>query len=150
MRSIADQTVLESLITRLQHLTPAHAAAWGTMNGQQMARHLGDASEAVLKLRPFASRARGKPSPLRKFLLLHVLRQMPRGIRAGADPAGAAVDPANFPADVERAVSLLRALAAAPPDGLIDGHPVLGPMSRANWMRWAYMHTDHHLRQFGV
>jgi|CXWL01.1.fsa_nt_gi hypothetical protein len=150
MKNIANDAVLDDLVARLQRLTPAHAATWGTMNGQQMARHLGDAAEAVLKRRPFASRARGKPSPLRKFLLLHVLRQMPRGIKAGADPAGAAVDPANFASDLSRAVTLLRDLAAAPPEALVEAHPVLGPMHRGNWMRWAYLHTDHHLRQFGV
>lgn len=150
MKNLANDVVLDELVTRLQHLTPSHAAVWGTMNGQQMARHLGDASEAVLKRRPFASKSRGKPSPLRKFLLLHVLRQMPRGIKAGADPAGAAVDPTDFAADLARAVTLLRELAAASPEALVAAHPVLGPMSRANWMRWAYLHTDHHLRQFGV
>lgn len=149
MKNLADDAVLNDLVARLQRLTPAHAAAWGTMNGQQMARHLGDASEAVLKRRPFASRSR-QPSPLRKFLLLHVLRQMPRGIKAGADPAGAAVDPADFATDLGRAVALLQELAAAAPGALVEAHPVLGPMSRANWMRWAYLHTDHHLRQFGV
>jgi hypothetical protein len=150
MKQIGDGAVLNDLVSRLQRLTPAHAPAWGTMNGQQMARHLGDACEAVLMRRPFASRPRGKPSPLRKFLLLHVLRQMPRGIKAGADPAGAAVDPADFANDLGRAVTLLHDLAAASPEALVEAHPILGPMSRANWMRWAYMHTDHHLRQFGV
>ena len=29
-------------------------------------------------------------------------------------------------------------------------HPVFGPMTRGAWLRWGYLHTDHHLRQFGV
>ena len=29
-------------------------------------------------------------------------------------------------------------------------HPTLGPMSRAQWLRWGYLHADHHLRQFGA
>jgi hypothetical protein len=29
-------------------------------------------------------------------------------------------------------------------------HPIFGRMSEAAWMRWAYLHTDHHLRQFGA
>jgi hypothetical protein len=28
-------------------------------------------------------------------------------------------------------------------------HPLFGPMSRAAWLRWGYLHLDHHLRQFG-
>ena len=28
-------------------------------------------------------------------------------------------------------------------------HPMFGPMTAADWMRWGYLHADHHLRQFG-
>ena len=28
-------------------------------------------------------------------------------------------------------------------------HPMFGPMTDADWMRWGYLHADHHLRQFG-
>jgi hypothetical protein len=26
---------------------------------------------------------------------------------------------------------------------------MFGPMSERDWMRWGYLHADHHLRQFG-
>ena len=55
-----------------------------------------------------------------------------------------------FASDLERAVGLLRQLAIAAPDALVDRHPILGPMTRAQWMRWAFLHTDHHLRQVGL
>jgi hypothetical protein len=29
-------------------------------------------------------------------------------------------------------------------------NPILGPMTRDEWMRWGYLHADHHLRQFLV
>ncbi|HEV2663419.1 MAG TPA: DUF1569 domain-containing protein [Blastocatellia bacterium] len=29
-------------------------------------------------------------------------------------------------------------------------HPYFGAMSESQWMRWGYLHCDHHLRQFGV
>ena len=29
-------------------------------------------------------------------------------------------------------------------------HPMMGPLSRTERMRWAYLHMNHHLRQFGV
>ena len=29
-------------------------------------------------------------------------------------------------------------------------HPFFGDMSEAEWMRWGYLHCDHHLRQFGA
>ncbi len=28
-------------------------------------------------------------------------------------------------------------------------HPIFGAMKPRDWMRWGYLHTDHHLRQFG-
>ena len=28
-------------------------------------------------------------------------------------------------------------------------HAFFGAMSYEDWMRWGYLHTDHHLRQFG-
>ena len=28
-------------------------------------------------------------------------------------------------------------------------HAFFGEMSERDWMRWGYLHTDHHLRQFG-
>ena len=31
---------------------------------------------------------------------------------------------------------------------LVD-HGMFGPMTHWDWMRWGYLHTDHHLRQFG-
>ena len=27
-------------------------------------------------------------------------------------------------------------------------HPFFGSMEHADWMRWGYLHADHHLRQF--
>jgi hypothetical protein len=29
-------------------------------------------------------------------------------------------------------------------------HPFFGFMSDFEWLRWGYLHADHHLRQFGV
>jgi hypothetical protein len=29
-------------------------------------------------------------------------------------------------------------------------HPIFGAMSERAWLRWGYLHMDHHLRQFGV
>ena len=41
------------------------------------------------------------------------------------------------------------AIKAEMPEAAPD-HIDSEPMTRAQWMRWAFMHTDHHLRQFGL
>jgi hypothetical protein len=150
MQKISDSAVLEDLRRRLHRLAPTQPCVWGSMNAQQMALHVGDASAAVLKEREFSSKPRVGPAMFRRVLVLYLMPQMPRGIKSGANPAATVVEPDQFGKDVERAANLLQRLAIAPADTLVERHPLLGPMTRAQWMRWAYLHTDHHLRQFGV
>jgi hypothetical protein len=33
---------------------------------------------------------------------------------------------------------------------LAPTHPMFGSMRRADWLRWGYLHADHHLRQFSA
>jgi len=150
MRNISKADVLEDLVGRLRRLVPTQPRVWGTMNAQQMAQHVGDAAAAVLKQRAFSSRPRSGPTGLRRLAVLYLMPRMPRGIKSGAEPASFVVEPGTFARDVDRAVTLLQQLAAAPADALMDRHPILGPKTRGDWMRYAFLHTDHHLRQFGL
>ncbi|HZM27563.1 MAG TPA: DUF1569 domain-containing protein [Gemmatimonadales bacterium] len=150
MRNISDGVVLEDLVRRLRRLAPTLPGLWGTMKAQQMALHVGDACAAVLKQRDFSAKPRSGPAGLLRIIVLYLLPRMPRGVKSGANPAAAVVEPEAFARDLERAVTLLQQLATEAPDGLVDRHPIFGPMTRADWMRWAFLHTDHHLRQFGL
>jgi hypothetical protein len=149
MRTIGDAAVLAALASRLERVTATRSRAWGTMSAQQMLVHLGDGAEAALARRPFGAPAR-RPSRALKWVALHLPLRWPRGINAGADPASRALPAEGFSADRERALRTLRELAAAPEGALAERHPIFGPMSRVDWQRWALLHTDHHLRQFGV
>ena len=55
----------------------------------------------------------------------------------------------EFAADLARLEALLEHVAAARD---LDGqrHPTFGRMSEGAWLRWGYLHVDHHLRQFGA
>jgi len=46
--------------------------------------------------------------------------------------------------------ALLEEVTATGADLGNNEHPLFGPMSRAEWLRWGYLHMDHHFRQFGV
>jgi hypothetical protein len=37
-----------------------------------------------------------------------------------------------------------------PRDFELQMHPIFGAMTEEEWMRWGYLHMDHHLRQFGA
>jgi DinB family protein len=150
MRShIGNSSVLESLVTRIGRATPDCSRQWGTMNVHQMLEHIGDAAAAALGQRAFSATPRPGPRGLLRFTALYLLPRTPRGIKSGAEPAMKVVDAAAFVPNQERVISLLRQMAA-PGQSFTATHPAFGPMTRTHWMRYAYLHTDHHLRQFGL
>ena len=53
----------------------------------------------------------------------------------------------DFNADRQGAVALLQKLSVEDLEG--RRHPYFGAMTRAEWLRWGWLHADHHLRQFG-
>jgi hypothetical protein len=56
----------------------------------------------------------------------------------------------DFAADVAQLADLVELVTDR--TGSLDWprHPVFGKMSEAAWLRWGYLHMDHHLRQFGA
>jgi hypothetical protein len=148
MKTIGHPAVLAELTGRLSRLTPDRERVWGSISAHQMVSHLGDASEAALGRRPFSPATRPE-SRLMKFVALSLPMRWPRGIKSGADPAAKVLPGEQFPADLARATQTLQELAAAEA-GLAGLHPIFGAMSAAAWHRWAFLHTDHHLRQFGL
>jgi hypothetical protein len=65
------------------------------------------------------------------------------------DPKALGTRPTDFETDLARVQASLDAIAAAA-GGLEPVHGTFGTMSVRDWQRWAYRHTDYHLRQFGV
>lgn len=149
MHTVAEPALLADLTTRLERLTPRHSARWGRMTAHQMAAHLANAAEAALARRPFAAPAR-RPNPVLKFLSLRLPLPWPKNVRTGADPAGIELAPETFEAERIRALTALRDLSQMPAQSLASRHPIFGAMTQRDWHRWAFLHTDHHLRQFGL
>jgi len=157
MRSISDPEALESLIARLNALRPDMPRVWGTLSAGEMLCHLGDATESVMNRG--AAEARQMPAasyrrrPFLKWVALRSSVPWPRGqleTSPNVDPHAAGTRPTDFETDRRRAIRGLQEFAAAPADALVRSHGAFGPMSKADWNRWAYRHTDHHLRQFAV
>ncbi len=119
------------------------------MTPHQMLVHLAVTHDAVLGRASFDVPVR-TPNRVITAIVLHLPVRWMRNLNFGADPAGVALDPTAFAADRRRAAATLAELAGAEPRTFSTPHPVLGPMSQSEWRRWAYLHTDHHLRQFGL
>lgn len=152
MRSLARPADLADLVARLRRLRPDSRRRWGSMSAGGMVCHLTDA----LRLPDGGPRARDRSTLLSrtlvKWLALYTPLRWPPGIpttpeldqRTGGTP------PADFAGDVERLAALFAQVAGDA--GRLHGrrHPVFGPLSGRAWLRWAYLHADHHLRQFGA
>jgi hypothetical protein len=151
LKTLARGRDRDEIFTRLRPLRPDSARRWGRMTAHQMVCHLSD-SFAMLTGEKTASPASG---PLQrtvvKWIALYVPLAWPAGIRTRpeVDQHVAGTPPAEFAGDLARLEARIAACCAASTRLEGRAHPIFGPLSRAAWLRWGYLHADHHLRQFG-
>ena len=153
LRTIADPAVRHDLVTRLSRLTPDTPRRWGLLTAPEMLCHLGDATAMVLRDRPRVVPVGAHPRPLRKALGLWSPLRWPHGLRTSPhyNPHTLGSRPSDFDGDRARVVDGLERLAAASTGVPLEpAHGFFGAMSIRDWQRWAWKHTEHHLRQFGV
>jgi len=142
-----DRTEIER---RIASLTPESARQWGAMSVDGMLCHLTDSYELPLGERAAALKRVPLPrvvkwialrSPLPWARNLRTLPEVKQGCGGSA--------PGSFAAEQQRLLQTLGRFCAAT-DLARNSHPMFGPMSLDDWMRWGYLHTNHHLRQFGA
>ncbi len=151
MKTVADPAIARALIQRLCALSPDAPRRWGILTAHEMLCHLGDASDMVLGVRPRKQPVPARRRPLIKYLALWCPVPWPHGMRTNPmhDPRAEGTRPTQFAKDLERVVAGIEGIAAAAPGRLEPVHGLFGTMSLRDWQRWAYRHTDYHLRQFG-
>jgi hypothetical protein len=150
MRSYWNERDSIDLVERVQRVGPDAPRLWGKMNAHQMICHLGDAFRGATGPVEFQPRAFGLERPV-KWLALYVPAPWPRGyptMREINQVRGGGTPPAVFEQDRERLVALMASFTPAAVCG--RRHPLWGRLSEWEWGRWGYLHTDHHLRQFGA
>jgi hypothetical protein len=152
MKSLSQRQCKLELIARLEKLTPQSERRWGRMTAPQMVCHLADACRMALGQTVVSDDTSFVKRTLIKWLALYAPLQWRPGIltRPEIDQQVAGTCPGDFGSDVVEVKTLLDAVAKNGLHGTWPDHPVFGKMSTAQWLRWAYLHTDHHLRQFGV
>jgi len=153
VRTLSRQSDKAEILARLRTLRPDSARRWGRMSAHQMVCHLADNCRMMLGQKPVSLRSGPLQRTLLKWLVLYVPLPWPHGAPTSLELdqiQGGGTRPGDFAADVAEVEALL-ALVTAPRRTLDrQAHPVFGPMSDAAWLRMAYLHTDHHLRQFGA
>jgi Protein of unknown function (DUF1569) len=148
MKSLASVEVLSEVRTRLKDVEVGDRALWGKMTAKQMMRHLACSYEVALGDRAVGS-LNGWPPVLMKWLALRsglrwtknfqTMPELKRAIASHSDD--------EFDAVVLGVIEKMQTVATG--TRCAPTHPMFGPMTAEDWMRWGYLHADHHLRQFG-
>lgn len=147
LESIADR---EEILKRVGALTPADQRRWGKMTVHQMVCHLSDSYKLALGQKASSSAAGFFQRTAMKWFALWVPLHWPKGVATlpEVEQGKRGTPPAEFEADRKDLLAITDRFCDSGPDTSIP-HPIFGPMSRKEWMRWGYLHADHHLRQFG-
>ena len=153
MKTLACDRDKAEILRRLTALRHDSVRRWGRMSAHQMVCHLTDGYRILTGERITTPATSSLPRPLMKWIALYAPVKWPAGISTTPelDQNIGGTRPVAFEADIAQLVQLLETIAADR-SGRFAGqlHPIFGAMSTSAWLRWAYLHADHHLRQFGV
>ena len=152
MKTLARSRDRLEIQRRLKHVRADARARWGRMSAHQMICHLADSLRMAIGDKAVAPDTSPFKTTILKWIVLYVPAPWPPGILTSPeiDQEQGGTRPGTFAADVLETERYL-ALVSADETSLDDRpHPLFGRMSRAAWLRWSYLHTDHHLRQFGA
>jgi hypothetical protein len=149
MKSLASAKVLSETSERLLRVREVDRALWGRMTAQQMVRHLCCAYEVALGDRSVAPLKRPRSPRAMKWVALRSGLRWPKNVPTTPELIRAVEEECDgtFGELVSETIARMESLASG--RRWQSGHPVFGPMSAKDWMRWGYLHADHHLRQFG-
>lgn len=152
MKTLARPECYEEIIGRLKTVRPGSARRWGRMSAHQAVCHLADGCRMAIGVKPVAASGRLFHRTLLKWIVLYGPLRWPAGVPTSPeiDQRCAGTRPADFAADVSELERLLSDMTRRPADVAWPPHPVFGRLTRSEWLRWAYLHADHHLRQFGA
>ncbi len=151
MKTLANPDDKKLLLERVGKLRSDSPRAWGKMSAHQMVCHLCDSFRSKLGGKEVQSRANLFTKTVMKWWALRAPLPWPHGIRTPPelDQQIGGTPPEEFEKDRETLVSLAEQFASQPNRTADATHVFFRKMNVEEWMRWAWLHMDHHLRQFG-
>jgi hypothetical protein len=150
MKSLESAPEVAAILARLHNLREDSPRQWGTMTVSEMLCHLTDSFRGPLGEKELRRVDTVFSRTVMKFVALHTPMRWPKGLKTmpEMDPKRSGTKPTHFAHDrAELEATTRRFLAHS---AAFLGHPLFGEMSLSEWKRWAYLHLDHHFRQFGV
>jgi hypothetical protein len=153
MKSLSNQIDLATLLERLKKLRPESRRQWGKMSPNQMICHLNDDSfKGVMGEKEISPIGTIFHKTVIKWIALRSPLTWPKGVktRPEVDQEIGGTPPVEFEKDRKELIQILDRFTRERRDFEWQPHPIFGIMSDEEWMRWGYLHVDHHLRQFGL
>jgi Protein of unknown function (DUF1569) len=153
MKTLARHEDKAELLTRLRLVRPDSPRHWGKMSAHQMVCHLSDAFRMAVGEQAVTDRSGLFQRTIIKNVALYVPFRWPAGVPTSPELdqlRDGGTRPSDFAIDVLEVEATMERMATESPTFAWPTHPIFGRLSRAEWMRWGYLHTDHHLRQFGL
>jgi hypothetical protein len=152
MKTLARVECRAEILQRLKDVTPSSTRRWGRMSAHQMICHLADAFLMMTGEKHVSEAGSFTNRTIVKWIALYTPLPWPAGhlTRPEIDQECQGTCPTDFASDLAAVEAFIQSLSAR--GSSFDGrrHPVFGRLSQAAWLRWAYLHADHHLRQFGA
>jgi hypothetical protein len=152
MKTLARERDREEILRRVSALRFDSARGWGRMTVAEMVCHVTDAFCVSMGERPTRPIGSWATRNLLKPAALWVPRQWPHGFPtvAECDAQRQGTPTAQWDTDVSALRAAFDRFTRRPLEYDLQAHPIFGQMTEKEWMRWGYLHTDHHLRQFGT
>ena len=152
MKTLANENDRSEVLRRLRNVNPALKPRWGRMSAHQMICHLSDALMMATADQQLTQAPVPLPRIVLKWISLYLPVHWPAGIvtTPEIDQEVGGTSPGDFANDTAKLRSLIDVFVRRKGSSSWPPHPIFGKMSEAQWFRWAYLHIDHHLRQFGA
>jgi hypothetical protein len=152
VKTLARERDRKEILVRLKTLRPDSPRRWGRMSPHQAVCHMIDGFRMGLGQTPVTHATGPLQRTMVKWIALYAPLSWPSGIRTSPeiDQELGGLRPSDFAADVARLEEVLEFFVAQPRDVEWPLHPIFGRLSQRAWLRWGYLHMDHHLRQFSA
>jgi hypothetical protein len=151
MKSLFNAADNQSIIDRINKLTPSSKGLWGKMNVEQMLAH------ARMPLLAVYGKEKMSKRNLISFLFGKMAKKQfitsdkPFARNSPTDKKFIITNPQNFEKEKQELIENVKEFVVRGTNGITkEPHGFFGNLSPEEWDKLQYKHLDHHLSQFGV
>jgi len=152
MKTLANPENKLEIVRRLRAIGPGSQRRWGRMTAAEMICHLSDALRVAMREKEAKPISNWFSRSMMKWVALGFPMKWPHGVSTVPEcEAGVGgTKPGEIESDLQELRELMEQFTRQPRGFEFAEHAIFGRLTEEEWMRWGYLHLDHHLRQFGI